>query len=1221
MNVVKLKAVLLAIGMLALFCCPSVGRAQYDGTYAAMIGDPPNEHALPVRFGQVNLQTGSIHLEIPLYSQPERGGSSYEAKLIYDSDNWDMTTNLTLGVTGVSPYTTYYYPRNTGWTIQAGDSRGGGQVQAMSISGSACPSGDTGYLITAQSFAIVDSHGTQHMINITGSGQKNECVYKGTTTVDTSAAAAYPGSQGYATDGTGYRLTVAGYGTGVVTAIAPDGTVWSGSIPNIVPTAYNSFPYYPSFVTIPLNAETSNGNLYGYNGTSPVASSTITSNGSVLGYSSSPNVDICGQYSRTITSGSQIVDYENALQNSTASHSYSLYQTTTCTVSLPASGGLPYTFAYEYLPVCGNNPASPTSSNPAYQFCGGMWLLTSVKLPGTLGDYQFGYDTGTTPIHYGLLTSITLPTGGTVSYEYGNYAPGTLPFQGISSIQDNGGTTTIAGSQDRDYPAKLFPVTVTYPPHPLSPGSNNMTQDSEVISVNYIESSSSSNYMAVQSYTTRIYSGANLLRTTVESVDLTGRPTSVTSTWAATAESHTVNYTYQTPSPSPTKYYDSNYFGNNIIQKDEYDSGVLVRSLKTQYLGDTSSIAYKSRYNMTSLPTSHTLTDGSGNVVAQTLYAYDEYSSSYCGQAYPVGMSGIPMLASVTGASGHDDKRGTSFFARGNVTSVSRMVSPGNFIATHYCYDTLGNQVQAIDGNNNATRYSYKDTYSDAACIASGAVTYAFPTVATNALGYQAKTSYYTCSGKPGQIQDPNDLAASRMGTVLGYTVDGRINSIVTADGGGGTWQYPTPNEVDQTTSVTATTSHATSTSLDGYGRVISVNDSSAGRETDTYYDQLGHVNCVSNPHYTDVSSTDGQTCYAYDALSRVTGVQYPDKSQSTSAWTGNSVTTTDPSGIQKMMKTDALGRLTNVLEPNGASKLATNVTNYTYDLQNNLVSVSQWGSSASSSSARNRSFTYDALSRLLSATNPETRTVTYSYDNNGNVLSTTDARSITTSYTYDSLNRVLSKSYPNDPSHTPLSCSQYDASAMNGIGRLANTWTQRASSSSTTCSAAGAFLTKRSILAYDAMGRVSSEQQFTLANQASGTSYSPLYTYDLAGDLTSSTDGITPAPASSTSPPPCASIAGGTLTFVNCYDTAGRLQSLNSNWNDQGTHPPVLFSTPTYAAHGGLTGATYGNGLVLSRTYDNRLRITGEADTGSLVTSPTSGSAAVTITGAEQSR
>jgi len=48
--------------------------------------------------------------------------------------------------------------------------------------------------------------------------------------------------------------------------------------------------------------------------------------------------------------------------------------------------------------------------------------------------------------------------------------------------------------------------------------------------------------------------------------------------------------------------------------------------------------------------------------------------------------------------------------------------------------------------------------------------------------------------------------------------------------------------------------------------------------------------------------------------------------------------------------------------------------------------------SSDTSQSSRNRSFTYDDLGRLTSATNPENGTVQYSsYDGNGNLLTKVD--------------------------------------------------------------------------------------------------------------------------------------------------------------------------------------------------------------------------------------
>ncbi len=147
-------------------------------------------------------------------------------------------------------------------------------------------------------------------------------------------------------------------------------------------------------------------------------------------------------------------------------------------------------------------------------------------------------------------------------------------------------------------------------------------------------------------------------------------------------------------------------------------------------------------------------------------------------------------------------------------------------------------------------------------------------------------------------------------------------------------------------------------------------------------------------------------------------------------------------------------------------------------------------------------------------------------------------------------------------------------------LGRMSNEWTQAGA-----CPAApaGGVLTRRSVLSYDPMGRVLNEQQCTPANCTSGAPFVPTYSYDLAGDIQSSTNGT------------------GLVTFSNTYDAAGHLSTLTSSWNDA-THPPALFSAPSYTPAGALTSATFGVGLNLSRTYDSRQRITNETDTGAAV-------------------
>lgn len=311
------------------------------------------------------------------------------------------------------------------------------------------------------------------------------------------------------------------------------------------------------------------------------------------------------------------------------------------------------------------------------------------------------------------------------------------------------------------------------------------------------------------------------------------------------------------------------------------------------------------------------------------------------------------------------------------------------------------------------------------------------------------------------------------------------------------------------------------------------------------------------------------------------------------------------------------------MLEPNSSE------TDYQYNALDELTEVDQWGGAYGSTSPgdRQRKFQYaDGLGRVNSVTTPESGTITYSYLVNGSMCSgnpslpcsRTDARGVTIQYTYDALNRLTSKSYSNDPTSTPTGCFQYDASSISGAGgnlldHVTNEWTQSASAGA--CNSGlltnGGYLTLRSILSYDAMGRPIAEQQCTPSNCASVAPYALHYGYDLAGDLTSYTNGLAVTPGAGSNP----------LTFTQAFDEAGRLQSVMSSWSDS-THPSTLFSAPMYAPPGMTTGAIYGNGIILGRVYNPNLLPVSETDktnsgTGNGVATP--GSATVTVTGAEQ--
>jgi YD repeat-containing protein len=206
---------------------------------------------------------------------------------------------------------------------------------------------------------------------------------------------------------------------------------------------------------------------------------------------------------------------------------------------------------------------------------------------------------------------------------------------------------------------------------------------------------------------------------------------------------------------------------------------------------------------------------------------------------------------------------------------------------------------------------------------------------------------------------------------------------------------------------------------------------------TDTTYDALGRKHTVSNPYRSTSDLTYGLTTFGYDGLSRVKTVTTSDNAVVTTDYSGNQTTVTDQGGKPRRSLTDALGRLTRVDEPNKDTGALGDVTSpvqptsYSYDALDDLKTVMQGG--------QTRSFSYDSLKRLTSATNPESGTVNYtSYDGNGNLLSKTDARGMTTNYVYDALNRLTNKTYQNDSSSTPAVSYTYDATSVsNSKGRL----------------------------------------------------------------------------------------------------------------------------------------------------------------------------------------
>jgi YD repeat-containing protein len=402
----------------------------------------------------------------------------------------------------------------------------------------------------------------------------------------------------------------------------------------------------------------------------------------------------------------------------------------------------------------------------------------------------------------------------------------------------------------------------------------------------------------------------------------------------------------------------------------------------------------------------------------------------------------------------------------------------------------------------------------------------------------------------------------------------------------------PDPNEV-------------TKVVFDGLGREAHryTYDSQGQILVDTKYDRVGRIYSVSNPYRPNSGSlTDGTTTFAYDALRRKIAQTQPDNSQL--QWCYNGVSTgqasyvclpnasskanaswvdySDEENRHTQRVSDALGRLTAVMEP--VANIPTLETDYGYDGLDNLTSITQKGTSGETPHIR--SFNYDSLSRLHCASNPENSSaqcplsanmplpsgvVSYSYDANGNVKTRTDSRNVTTTYYWDALNRLTSKAYSGtNAAATPSTCYQYD-NTPSGKGRLGAEWTLFGDCTPTLPSAG--YLTRRSILAYDPMGRIKQEQQCHLSScTTSGTPFNQTINYDLAGNLTSYENGL------------------GTLTITNFYDAAGRLFQVSSSLSDA-THPQSLYSISDFAPFGAPHSSMLGGHLSITQKFDSRLR------------------------------
>jgi YD repeat-containing protein len=691
-----------------------------------------------------------------------------------------------------------------------------------------------------------------------------------------------------------------------------------------------------------------------------------------------------------------------------------------------------YTIRYESVDACtdfggsGGILAFCTGANiPNAFYQSNLIMPSSVTLPDNR-QYTFTYDSGASPGHYAGLTSITLPTGGTETFGYALFsADNGISYKNrLTSVTAGTSVWTVAPAET----AGGLSVDVTGPARNLG-----SVRDDTV-------------------YTTTVitkYSGpasANLVLATQTTTADSGRPSIVTTTVGGQTSKRQYAYT--------TNLYPDAAYNNQIKSISEWDFGAIgsTPTREATYIYQPG-VAYANAHILDRVQIQSVYDHG--GLISQTTNSYDTTGLT--------ATSGSD-ATSVAGLSTHDDAHyGTGNTTRGNLTAVTEMVNATTSILTHtYYYNILGDLVESTDGNSHSTYFDYTDSWNDASCATTPL--FAYPTTVTNALGYLRKTTYNSCDGTVANTQDQNDINAGRTGTSYVHDQRQRVTSETFPDGGSTTISYggtAIPQVISTTTVATPNPSRVTATTLDGFGRVSQTTLASDPQGADIVvntYDAVGNLVSVTNPHRSYSSpSTDGTTTYKYDALGRLAIQVQPDNT-STLQWCYNGVVTdgqtnctanksalaagtwadySDESGKHWQRVSDAFGRLISVMEPDAVTNVPSYETDYAYNALDNLIRVDQYGGAKGNATytERVRTFTYDGLSRLWCASNPETSTTatfcptsvgtaptgvtTYGYDGDGNVTTRTDARTVVTGYVYDALNRVTSKTY--DTSHATV--------------------------------------------------------------------------------------------------------------------------------------------------------------------------------------------------------
>lgn len=1113
------RRICLLIAAALLFVLGPASRVVRAQAYMSVPGDRVPIAPDLVELGYFESAQGSLHLEIPLGTFPQRANvKPINYRLAYDSTIWTIKPgppNPVWSPTGVfSSVGGWYVTPNTNFTPLQSPS----QVSWSSGTGS-CP--------TAYNFNWTDDSRTLHSFPIS---------------LSWSVCGNLEQGDAFATDSSGYHMYVSAYSSTSVDAsvYAPDGTLVYG---------WGWINYKNRIAKGPVDP---NGNfLTSVNSTTvydtlnrPAISENLFEGG--IGVENSQGASS----NFGVTVGTQIT-LKTAFGESGVTEC-----STSCTMFVISKVTLPDSSTYQFKYDCDS-----TSGNPA---CG---------IPAGQSAY------------YGMLISMTLPTGGTVTYTYTN-------------VQDNLGnenrlltTCTSAGGQWQ-YAYTGGGKGGLYKQTTITKPSGDVTT--------YQFSIENGAWPDLIQYYNGAASPANLVATIQDLYDFSNSCPLKNCTGPAYIRKTQENVTLTVPAGSITKQtqytYDSPQTGNATAIKEwnfGNSTGTPDRATYMTYLTTgTNNINRPLSITVCNNSGSDPSCPGGGSKVSQTQYTYDSYGSSG--------------LTSVTGMSNHDDSAfGVSYTTRGNPTQIQHWVSGTNFLTTLLSYDTTGNVTKRTDPAGNVLTYGYTDAfYNDSGTNPPQTYT---PTTPTNAYvtsvtlpsvggaNFKESFGYYFGSGKKAVSTDLNNQH-----TYSHYfdSMDRPTETDLPSGWDKTVYTAATQADVyvgigDAVPSVQCTSCEHTQVMLDSSGRhsLRTVENNPLGAvNRATTYDSSGRVQSVSHNYTTPSDPNHVFDNVSYDGLDRIIKITHPDGSSTqtlygTSVSSGGGATsqlcstsifgvgypilTVDEAGKKRQVWKDGFERVIEADEPDSTGALTVG-TCYSYDASDQLIKAVQ--------GAQTRTYTYDGLGRPTQETTPEAGIVRLSYTALGGGLCSGDpgvpcsktaptpnqqnpAVTITTTYCYDALGRLTSKGYASSELSCPMSAPAvsyaYDqgGAAAFALGRI----TQVSDSSGSETSS------------YDKMGNV-----LSLQKTVGTTTYTTGYSYNAAGGLTQV-------------------VYPSGRVVQQSYNAVGQLCEVAPLTTGCGTSTSPYGTGYTYSAAGQVTGFNYGNGVAASFAYSpNRSQLVG---------------------------